>query len=212
MIVTVLLVVAAVARAQSSDCTYGRCALHVEADPNVPLAAPFVLGALIEGVRAHNVFDAAIKRYNSTLGPPIFRQVSFPPFGAITLGEPLPQRAPPTVSLGLRRAAVAHPFGDADSIFVEWDAGKRVRLLEFLYPTTKSTSMAVDDYEGLIGVDEQHVVADSAGQRLERWLWKDQATMFEFSSLTVGEKPKRVWSILRDRAGAEGPSTPELHD
>jgi hypothetical protein len=133
--------------------------------------------------------------------PPVFRQVSFPPFSAITLGEPLPERAPPTVLVGLRRAAFAHPFGDTDSIFVEWDAGKRVRVVEFLYPSTKSVSKAVEDYEALLGVDAQHAVADSAGQRLERWSWRDQATMFEFSSLTVGEKPMRVWSILRDRTG-----------
>ena len=140
-------------------------------------------------------------RLTQTSRPPIFRQVSFPPFSAITLGEPLPERAPPTVLIGLRRAAFAHPLGDADSIFVEWDTGKRVRVVEFLYPSTKSVSKAVADYEALLGVDRQHVVTDSAGQRLERWLWRDQATMFELSSLTVGEKPTRVWSILRDRIG-----------
>jgi hypothetical protein len=137
-----------------------------------------------------------------TSGPPIFRQVSFPPFSAITLGEPLPERAPPTVLIGPRRAAFAHPFGDTDSIFVEWDdAGKRVRAVEFLYPATKSISRAIDDYEALLGLDNQRSVVDSAGQRLERWLWRDQATMFELSSLTVGEKRTRVWSILRDRTG-----------
>lgn len=134
-------------------------------------------------------------------GPPIFRQVSFPPYRAITLGEPLPDRAPPTVHIGPRRAALAQPMGDTDSIFVEWDAGKRVRVLEFVYPSTKSVSKAVEDYEGILGVEEQHAVADSAGQRLERWSWRDQATTFEFSFLTVGEKPTRVWSMLRDRAG-----------
>jgi hypothetical protein len=133
--------------------------------------------------------------------PPIFRQVSFPPFRAITLGEPLPERAPPTVPIGLRRAALAQPLGDTDSILVEWDAGKRVRLFEFVYPSIKSVSKAVEDYEGILGVEQEHAVADSAGRRLERWSWKDQATTFEFSSLTAGEKPTRVWSILRDRAG-----------
>jgi hypothetical protein len=142
-------------------------------------------------------------------GPPIFRQVSFPPFDAITLGQPLPRRVPPMVRTGPRRAAFAQRLGDADSIFVEWDAGNRVRVLEFLYPSTKSVTKAVEDYEGIIGVDEQHAVADSAGQRLERWSWKDQATMFEFSSLRAGEKLTRAWSVLRDRTGSQGPSGPE---
>jgi hypothetical protein len=75
----------------------------------------------------------------------------------------------------------------------------RVRLIEFVYPLTKSVSKAVADYEALIAPDERHTVADSAGQRLERWLWRDQATTFEFSSLTVGKNLTHVWSILRDR-------------
>jgi hypothetical protein len=48
--VTVLLAVAAVARAQSTGCTYERCALRIEADPNVPLAS-----RLVQGVEAKPV-------------------------------------------------------------------------------------------------------------------------------------------------------------
>jgi len=168
--------------------------------PAVTLDVALGVGALVEGARAHNALAAAVERYNSALRPPIFRRVSFPPFDTITLGEALPQRPPPTVSVGPRRAAFAQRLGDADSIFVEWDAGKRVRVLEFLYPSTKSVTKAAEDYEGLIGVDERHAVSDSAGQRLERWSWRDQATTFELSSLTGGGKSTRVWSILRDRA------------
>jgi hypothetical protein len=139
--------------------------------------------------------------------PPIFREVSFPPYSAITLGEPLPRGAPPTVAVGQRRAALANRLGDTDSIFVEWDAGMRVRAIEFVYPSTKSVSKAVADYEALIATDERHTIADSAGQHLERWLWTDRATMFEFSSLTVGEKATRVWSILRDQTGSSPPGS-----
>jgi hypothetical protein len=133
--------------------------------------------------------------------PPIFRQVSFPPFRPITLGEAIPDRAPPLVAVGDHRAVIAHPTADTDSIFVEWDTGKRVCALEFLYRSTKVVGEAVAGYEAYLGADRQHTVADSAGQRVERWVWTDQATMFEFSSLGTGEKPTRIWSILRDRAG-----------
>jgi hypothetical protein len=167
-------------------------------------------GTLISNKRVAAIVTVllAVAPARTPPGPPIFRQVSFPPFDAITLGEPLPLRVPPMVRTGPRRAAFAQ-LGDADSIFVEWDAGNRVRVLEFLYPSTKSVAKAVDDYEGIIGVDEQHAVVDSAGQRLERWSWKDQATMFEFSSLMAGEKLTRVWSVLRDRTDSQGPSGPE---
>jgi len=154
---------------------------------------------LLVGLLAASARRSAAPGPAATSGPPIFRQVGFPPFRAVTLGEPLPHGAPPTVPVGLYRAAFARPLGGSDSIFVEWDADKRVRALEFVYPSTKSVSEAVADYEALIGVDEQHAVADSAGQPLERWVWRDQATMFEFSSLTAAQKPTRVWSILRDR-------------
>jgi hypothetical protein len=142
--------------------------------------------------------------------PPIFRQVSFPPYSAITLGEPLPKGAPPIVTVGPRRAALANRLGDTDSIFVEWDAGMRVRAIEFVYPSTKSVSKAVADYEGLIAADERHTVADSAGQRLERWLWMDQQTTFEFSFVTVGENPARLWSILHDEKRPEHEASPSI--
>ena len=135
--------------------------------------------------------------------PPIFREVGFPPFSPITLGVPIPERAPPMVAVSDHRAAIARSFADTDSIFVEWDAEKRVRALEFLYRPTKGVGEAVSDYETYLGADRQHTVADSAGHRLERWSWKDQVTMFEFSWLGTGEKPTRIWSILRDRAGGQ---------
>ena len=46
------------------------------------------------------------------------------------------------------------------------NAGRRVRVVEFLYPSTKSVSKAVEDHTGLLGVDDQHVVADLVGRRL----------------------------------------------
>ena len=44
IVVFVLSAVPAVARAQSTACTYERCALRIEADPNVPFASRLVQG------------------------------------------------------------------------------------------------------------------------------------------------------------------------
>ena len=135
----------------------------------------------------------------ATSARPIFRQITFQPFAPITLGEPLPQRAPRTIAVRPGRVALAlQSFGDTDSIYVDQRADGTVAGLEFVYPATKDIAAAIADYRRLLGEPAHHVVPDSAGARVERWRWNDSATLFEFTTLRTSKAIIRVWSALRD--------------
>jgi hypothetical protein len=133
---------------------------------------------------------------------PVFREVTFPPYAPIRLGEPLALRTPRTVALPDGRLRFAEgPFGDADSVYVQLAAG-RVAVLTFIYPRSKRVDAALASYDSSLG-SGSHAVTDSAGGRLERSVWQDSLTRFEFSRLTSGAGGAgmpRIWSMLVDRA------------
>jgi len=130
---------------------------------------------------------------------PIFREVTFPPYEPIRLGEPLALKTPRTVAMPDGRLTFAEgPFGDTDSVYVQLAAG-RVAVLTFIYPRSKQVDAALASYDSSLG-SGAHAVTDSAGGRLERSVWQDSLTRFEFSRLTSGGGSPRVWSTLVDRA------------
>jgi hypothetical protein len=141
---------------------------------------------------------AAAQRASAS-NPKIFRQVTFQPFAPITLGRPLPGRAPRTIPVRPGRVALTlHDFGDSDSVYVDSNSDFTVRALEFVYPRTKDIRAAVADYEQFLWPAHQ-AATDSARQRLQRWTWRDSDTEFQLSVLGSSHAVGRVWSVLRDR-------------
>jgi hypothetical protein len=138
------------------------------------------------------------------LPSPVFREVTFQPYAPIRLGEPLALKTPRTVALPDGRLTFAEgPFGggtdgNVDSVYVKLDAG-RVAALTFIYPRSKQVDAALASYDSSLG-SGSHAVTDSAGGRLERSVWQDSLTRFEFSRLTSGASAPRVWSTLVDRS------------
>jgi hypothetical protein len=130
--------------------------------------------------------------------PRIFREIAFQPFAPIVLGQPLPERAPRTITSRAGRAALAlRGFGDTDSIYVDSNSDLTVRGLEFVYPRTKDIPASIAEYERSLG-SGQHAATDSVGQRLERWTWRDSDTVFQFAVLRSSQAVARIWSSLTD--------------
>ena len=135
-------------------------------------------------------------------GNPLFREVSFQPFDAIALGQPLPAHAPPTSELSPYRLVLASPAGDADSIYVSLDNSRRVSALAFIYPRTKGFDERSTSYQASLGQPLRHTLADSGGGRVEHVVWEDEHTVFELSRYASADTPVRMWSALTDRVSS----------
>ena len=131
--------------------------------------------------------------------PRIFREVIVAPYEPIRLGEPLALKTPRTVALPDGRLALAEgAVPNADSVYVNLAAG-RVATLTFIYPRSINVDAALASYDSSLGWGS-HAVTDSAGGRLERSVWQDSLTRFEFSRLTSDAGAPRIWATLVDRS------------
>jgi hypothetical protein len=136
----------------------------------------------------------------STRGQPtIFREVSFQPFAAVVLGEPLPPRAPPTVPQGTLLSVSKSGFGGADSIYFRLGVDGRVNAMFFVYPLSDDFTASIKEYEGDLGPPVQRESVDSAGGKIERVLWRDSLTEFALSRFTQAGVVRRYSSALIDR-------------
>jgi hypothetical protein len=138
---------------------------------------------------------------SSDIPAPLFRTVSFAPYGPIALGKPLTTLAPPGVP-GRPGTVVLRggPFGDADSIEVRIDQERRVTGFLFVYPIRKSFDDAVTSYKRSVVGQPTHVTLDSSSGRVDRFVWREPETEFELSRLRDRGGQLRVWAVLTDRA------------
>jgi hypothetical protein len=129
----------------------------------------------------------------------IFREVQFPPYAPIRLGEAIRSNAPPGQRRGTDRIVLSG-FGGTDSITIQLDRSSHVVALRFVYPDWRSYSSLVDGYLAVLEQPASRVDADSAEGRIERAVWQDSLTRFELRRFSRGEKTLSLTSLLTDRS------------
>jgi hypothetical protein len=129
----------------------------------------------------------------------IFREVQFPPYAPIRLGEAIRSNAPPGQRRGTDRIVLSG-FGGTDSITIQLDRSSHVVALRFVYPDWRSYSSLVDGYLAVLGQPASRVDADSAEGHIERAVWQDSLTRFELRRFSRGEKTISLTSLLADRS------------
>jgi hypothetical protein len=143
---------------------------------------------------------------------PIFRDVEFPPYNAIRLGEVLPPHAPPGQSRNKHRLVLAG-FGGTDSIAVALDDSGHVTALEFVYPVWSDYPQQLRQYTATLGRPALQQSRDSAGGSIERTLWQDAHTRFELLLFARGGAIAVFTSMLSDHpptARAAPPPAPRV--
>jgi hypothetical protein len=133
-------------------------------------------------------------------GSSIFREVQFDPYAPVTLGQPLPERAPRTVGRADLLAFAEAGFGGTDSIYLALSADRGVTAMYFVYPDTTNFAAAISSYEESLGAPVTRTTLDSAGGRVEHIVWEDTVTRFIMGRYVSSAGTQRVSSALIDRS------------
>ena len=128
---------------------------------------------------------------------PVFREVQFPPYASIRLGESMWPNSPPGQRGGEDRIVLSG-FGGTDSIAIQLDRSGHVVALQFVYPNSSSYSSFIDGYLASLGQPTSRLATDSAGGRVERAVWQDSLTRFELRQFSRGARTVSLTALLSD--------------
>jgi len=129
----------------------------------------------------------------------IFREVQFPPYDPIRLGEAIRSNAPPGERRGTDRMVLSG-FGGTDSITIQLDKSSHVVALLFVYSNSSSYSSLLDSYLAVLGQPASRTDADSAEGRIDRAVWHDSLTRFELRRFSRGDTTLSLTSSLSNRS------------